>query len=298
MIGTTRDVSSKSKLIERLRQISRGAPAPIGFGRTSGSTAPAMMLAAILPRNDLALAEAAVDSGADVIIFRILGASTEFLAETGGRSDEEAVIKEAIAVIGDRAIPGLIVGSNGSLAASDVPTLPSLGVDFVASYPHLTPATFLELSDVGRVAILDQQGGQISRGINDLSIQGALLRIERPTDSPPEMTVLDVATYRGAADGIHRPIIVLPSWTLHPNDLEVLRNAGIEAVALVGPTPDADAVKIAEVIAPYREIVKRLGKPSGRRVALAEPTVILPRMASLGGGGVEPDEEPDEDDDE
>jgi hypothetical protein len=295
MIGTSRETTTKSKLIERLRQISRGAPAPIGFGRTSETVAPALLLVAVLPRNELPLAEAAISAGADVVVYRICGATTEFLGETGDLAKEEPAIKEAIAAIGDRAVVGLIVGSNGTLGAGDLPKLANIGVDFIAAYPHLTPAGFLELSDVGRVAILDQAGGQTSRGINDLSIQAALIRIERPADSPPEMTVLDVAANRAAADAIHRPIIAFPTWTVQPGDLDALKNAGIEAVALVGPAPDADAEKVSLLVTPYRDGVKRLGKPSGRRVALTEPAVIIPRAAAVGGGD---DEEPDEDDDE
>lgn len=295
MIGTQREPTTKSKLIERLRQISRGAPAPIGFGRTNESTVPGMLLVAVLPRNELALAEAAVRAGADVVVFRINGAGTELLSETGDLEKESPTIAEAKDALGDRAIVGLIVGSNGNLSPNEVPKVAGLGLDFVATYPHLTPANFLEVGEIGRVAILDQQGGQVSRGINDLSIQAALLRIDRPSDSPTEMTVLDVATYRGAADAIHRPIIVFPTWTMTPGDLEVLKNAGIEAVALVGPAPDADAEKVEGLVSPYRDMVKRLGKPTGRRVALSEPAVILPRAATPADDG---DEESEEDDDE
>ena len=281
MLTTQRETPTRSKLIERLRQISRGAPSPIGFGRVAESAAPAMLLVAVLPRNERDLAEAAIRAGADAIILRLHGAGTEFLKETGDVATETAALEEAIEAIGDRAIAGIIVGSNGNLSADDLTKAAANGVDFLAAYPHLTPASFLELADVGRIAIMDQSGGNVARGINDLSIQAALVRIDRPGDSPAEMTVLDVAAYRGAADSIHRPIIVFPSWKLVPSDLEVLKNAGIEAVALVGPNPDADATAVEEWIKPFRDVVVRLGKPTGRRQALAEPAVILPRAAAL-----------------
>jgi hypothetical protein len=291
MLGTAHETNAnKSKLVERLRQISRGAPAPIGFGRVAAASAPAMLLVAILPRNEVALAKVAVKAGADAVALRVCGAATEYLKETGDLAAESQTIKDTIAAVGKKVIVGLVVGSNGSLRADDLPAVAQLGVDFIATYPHLTPAAFLELSDVGRVAILDHFGGQVTRGINDLSIQAALLRIDRPSDSAAEMTVLDVATYRAAADGIHRPVIVFPSWNLAASDLEMLKNAGIEGVAIVGPEPEADAAKLEATIVPFREVVGRLGKPTGRRVALSEPAVILPRAASVGG------EEPDEDD--
>lgn len=283
-----------SKLVTRLRAISRGAPAPLGFGRAPEVAAPAMFLLAVVPRNDVEVAEAAVRGGANAIALRVCGAGTDLLKETGDVASETQVIRETIQVIGDRAIVGLIIGSNGALSPDQLPAVVDLGVDFVAAYPHLTPAGFLELATIGRVAILDHQGGTIARGINDLSVQTALVRLDRPNDSPPHMTVLDVASYRAMADGIHRPIIVFPSWKPMPADLEVLKNAGIEGLAVVGPKPDATPEEVEAEVRPYSEMVQRLGKPTGRRVALAEPAVILPRVASSAGGGSV--EEPDEDD--
>ena len=283
----------KSKLIQRLREISRGAPAPIGFGRVAEVTAPAMLVLAVLPRNEVALAEAAARAGADAVALRVYGASTDLLKETGDLSAETAVIQQVVQAVGDKVTVGLIMGSNGPIAADDLDKIAGIGIDFVMSYPHLTPAPFLELSDLGRLAILDHQGGTVARGINDLSIQGALVRLDRPNESPPEMTVLDVATYRAAADSIHRPIIAFPSWKPGNGDVEVLKNAGIEGLALVGPQPDASAEDIENFVRPFHEIVKRAGKPVGRRVALTEPAVILPRVAALGDEEVA--EEPDED---
>ena len=293
MPSTTQE-ALKSRLVERLRTISRGAPSPLGFGRSAPVSAPAMILLAVLPRNELALAEAAVRAGADAIALRLCGAVTDLLKETGDFAAEEAAIRETLAVLGDKTSVGIIVGSNGTLAPDQLAQIGGLGIDFLATYPHLTPAAFLELSDVGRVAILDQQGGNVVRGINDLSLQAVLVRTERPNDSPADMTVLDVATFRAAADSIHRPIVAFPSWKVVAADLEILKNAGIEGAALVGPSPDATAEQIEDEVGPFREVVARLGKPTGRRIALAEPAVILPRVAAtieVGEG-----EESDEDD--
>ncbi len=286
--------ATKSKLIERLKEISRGAPAPIGFGRTSTAAAPALLLVAVIPRNEPALAEAAVRAGADAVALRVCGAGTELLQETGDLAAEEERINATLAALGSTAIVGVIVGSHGHVSADDLRRIEKLGVDFVAAYPHFTPANFLELSEVGLLAILDQQGGQLARGINDLPIQSAFVRTARPADSPPEMTVLDVALCRAAADAIHRPIVAFPSWKLVPSDLEVLRDAGVEGVALVGPTPDAEAGAIEEMVQTYQEKVKLLGKPRGRRIALSSVPVVLPKPVPSAGGGDEDDED-DED---
>lgn len=286
--------ATKSKLIERLKEISRGAPSPIGFGRAQQVAVPALLLVAVLPRNEPSLAEAAIRSGADAVALRIYGAATDLLQEAGDLSAEEARIKDTLAAVAGNAIVGLIIGSNGRVTPEDVSKSESLGLDFVAAYPQFTPANFLELSEVGRLAIIDQQGGQLARGINDLPIQSALVRIGRPNESPPEMTVLDVALSRAAADAIHRPILAFPSWKLAPSDLEVLRDAGVEGVALVGPAPDADVAAIEAGVRTYHEKVVQLGRPKGRRVALTNVPVALPKAAPA--AAEEGDDDEDEDD--
>jgi hypothetical protein len=294
-MSTRPGTAPKSKLVERLKEISRGSPAPIGFGRVAETTLPAMLIVAVIPRNEVALVEAAVRAGADAVALRIHGAATDLLASTGDLAGEEAAIAGALAAASSSAMIGVIIGSAGPVTPAEIDRLAGLGVDFIAAYPHLTPANFLELSDVGRLAVLDQTGGQLARGINDLSIHSAFVRTPRPIDSPREMTVLDVALTRAAADAIHRPIISLPSWDLRPPDLNVLRDAGIEAVALVGPRPDAEAAAVEEMVRVFHDAVARLGKPRGRRVALSEVPVVLPRVASSADAS---EEEEDEEDDE
>lgn len=296
MSATEHEVT-KSKLIERLKEISRGAPAPIGFGRAEKVSAPALLMVVVLPRNDPALAEAAARAGADAVALRIHGAATDLLQETGDLAAEEPRIKDTLAAVGDQAIVGLIIGSNGQISAEDVAKAQCLGVDFLAAYPHLTPANFLEMSDVGRLAIIDQQGGPATRGINDLPIQSAFTRIARPADSPPSMTILDVALSRAAADAVHRPIIAFPSWMLMPSDLDVLHDAGIEGIALVGPRPDATAETIETGVRTYREKITQLGKPKGRQVALRNVPAILPKAAPT-VAAEEDDDSDDSDEDE
>ena len=46
------------------------------------------------------------------------------------------------------------------------------------------------------------------------------------------------------------------------------------------PDPEATPESVEDLVRPYADLVSRLGKPVGRRVALAEPSVILPRAAS------------------
>jgi cell division protein FtsZ len=76
------------------------------------------------------------------------------------------------------------------------------------------------------------------------------------------------------------------------NAVKHMANCGIEGVALVGPEPDASAELVESTIRPFRDVVKKLGRPVGRRSALSEPAVILSRVVQAPGDtGSEPDED-------
>ena len=61
--------STSSRLVARLRDISKGTPQPLGFvGRAQSSSAPAMLLVASLSKNEPALVTAAIEAGADAVL--------------------------------------------------------------------------------------------------------------------------------------------------------------------------------------------------------------------------------------
>lgn len=63
--------STSSKLIAKLREISRGAVSPFGFGRAAAQQVPSLLILVSLPCNDAELARAAVAAGADGLVCHI-----------------------------------------------------------------------------------------------------------------------------------------------------------------------------------------------------------------------------------
>lgn len=80
---------TSSKLISKLKEISRGTASPLGFGRLQARNVPAMLVVASLGRNDPALAEAAIAAGADALELHLHGRLSEFIKKQEDKDTRE-----------------------------------------------------------------------------------------------------------------------------------------------------------------------------------------------------------------
>src|SRR2546430_1131978 len=109
----------KSKLVEKLQTIAKGAPSQIGFGPVRKGDLSALILLAMLPRNDPALARAAIDNGIDAVALRLHGQAVDGLEETGDLAAERANVEAVREIVGDVPL-GVVVGTNGQISTADL----------------------------------------------------------------------------------------------------------------------------------------------------------------------------------
>ena len=149
--------STSSRLVARLREISRGAPLPFGFvGRAQPRQTSAMILIASLSRNDSAMVEAAVAGGADAVLAHLhIGESAEKNSEKAAATQdagsdaevEQASTSSTVPASSDHAPsdqPQSLASDESPLAApsivspTGVPGDPAAAVAAVASEPGPT----------------------------------------------------------------------------------------------------------------------------------------------------------------
>jgi methylmalonyl-CoA mutase cobalamin-binding subunit len=90
--------STSSRIVARLRDISKGTPAPFGFvGRAQARSVPAMLLLASLSKNDPELVTAAIEAGADAVLGHLhLGEQTPAPSgEDAAKSDAPTLVEDA-----------------------------------------------------------------------------------------------------------------------------------------------------------------------------------------------------------
>lgn len=285
--------STNSRLIARLREISRGTSSPLGFGRATAKTTRAMILVARLPKNDVALAKAALGAGADALVLQVCSEEKD-CQDFGSFAEEKPNVEAIVNAAGDRPV-GLTLGAAGELSSADVKEVVALGVDFVVSHPHRTTVDLLAVEELGHVARLgkDTSSGPL-RGLNELNVDAMELATTRPENSLDGLTVHDLALYRQTLDGIRRPVILAPNWSVQPSDLKFFRDLGVEAVVLGPKILSGDRDEIAARVGEYSQQIAKLEPPVGRARALDGRQVVLPRLKSQ----AQPEEDDDGDDDD
>ncbi len=264
-----------SRLVARLREISRGQVTPLGFARAAVTKLPAMLLLAVVDSAGTEAAKAALTAGADGIILRV---------SAGDVAAATAALGAVTAAAGEKPV-GVELAGPRAWSVEEVGSLASAGADYFIVRPSRAPAGMLKLESLGHVALVD---GDLSkfpiRGLNEQHVDAIMLSIERPEGSLPEVTVQDVATWRSTLEAFRRPVMLPAPAGLLPSDLEFVRESGAEALLVSVESADA-AASLGEL----RATIDALGPPVGRGRGSEGRQVILPH--------VKPAEDEEEDDD-
>ena len=274
---------TSSRLVARLREISRGSAAPLGFGRAPTKKQPALLLVIYGTPSEAALLGAAAGAGADVIVGRLDAA--------------QADVAQGIAAL-ESAAAGRPLGIEvmGALDADQLRAVTGKGVDFVAFEPHLAAVDVLDVPELGRLArlILDHQGS-ILRGLNDLPVDAIEVELDRPKGSASRLTVHDVADLRQVIDAIRRPVVFIAPAGFRPADLKPLRAMGVEALALDAGGLGESSEIVTQRVGELRSAIDALGPPIGRGRLHEGRQVFLPAAHAEEGGDGEDDDDADDD---
>jgi hypothetical protein len=266
-----------SRLVARLREISRGQTTPLGFARAAVTKLPSMLLLAEVDAADPASARSALAAGADGIVLRV------------GATELPAVSDSVRAVASEDTSKPVAVLLDGPEAwsAENIRALATAGADCVIIRPSRAPAGLLSIETLGHVALVD---GDLSkfpiRGLNEQHVDAILLVIERPAESLPSVTVQDVATWRSTLEAFRRPVMLPAPAGILPADLEFVRDSGAEGLLLSVSSAD----NATSAIGAFRATIDALGPPVGRGRGTDGRQVTLPRVQAA--------EEADDDDDD
>ena len=259
-----------SKFIERLDYIMEGAPAAMGFGVQRGQKAPGMALLAIV-------------SGSDAKAVQLVGELKPDGALVSG-VDDPAKLKEVCQALGE----GIPWGSPvASLSEDEAAAYEKEGCDLLAFPLQGTSVAAIGSEEVARILRIDAaMDPEQLRVIDALPVD--VLLINGPASSS-QWSLEDLVTIAGVTRRVNKYVIVETSLLPGAKELEALRAAGVNGLAVdVGTVP---AEKLAALKTALEEMPRQ--RPKRRDKTMA----ILPRSAFPSGSSPEPPEpEPDEDD--
>jgi hypothetical protein len=245
-----------SRLLEKLKRISKGEPQGMGFaGMASKARGPGMVLLASLPSTEDHVVERAVAAGVDAMVL------------TASLAGDTSVLK------------GLVHRYEGQswglwLGGGELPP-PDLGLDFLLfSDQEGIPA--LEQGERARLMVIDPAwGDSYLRAVERLPIDGVVFSVAPPRTT--RLAVEHLLSLQRLALLVRKPLLAMMPCPLQPNEVQALREAG-----LAGLLVPQDLPGWAEALQDLRQTIDGL-PPLGRahRVDVMLPYVTgSPQAAS------------------
>lgn len=227
------------------------------------SEAGAPKLLVSLPANDLELAKAAVDGGAQGLKVHLnivhAAAGLRF-----GSLDEEAATIEAIVALG---LPvGVVPGDQQAMIApEELPRLAAIGVDFCDVYLGAMPAWMLDAPPLGIMVALGAADIVLPERLASVTQLPSVEMIEASVIAPDgygaALSAADLCDYttvvRGAS-AASRPVIVPTQRRILPEDLPALAATGISGLLIGAIVAGKDTVAIRRATARYAAALQSL----------------------------------------
>ena len=260
-----------SKFIDRLNQMSRAAPQPMGFGtrQTASSRLKLQLLANV------------AQGGAEGITGYLAGADAGVLRISEPVSATQALLKIS------QAVPGLIWGGwllAGSLERVD--DVSKINGDFLVFPADDTPLAVLQDDDVGRILEVETAINEgLLRAVNELPVNAVL--IDSENKEKDLLTWHHLMLFRRFTELLNKPLLVPVPPGVTAGELQAIWSAGVSGV-VVDVTTTQPQGRMQEL----RQIIDKLEFPSLHRLRKTE--AVLPQASGESGKAVIEEEEEEE----
>ena len=256
-----------SRFIDKLNQVSRAMPQPVGF-RPARLTAPKPKILLVA-----SLAQANIDDLADYVA----GADAGLLHISESGSGAKS-LQEISRVVSGIPWGGWLKGSG----RGEIKQMVKTGCDFVVFPAANTSLAILQGGEVGKILEVESSlGGDLLRTINGLPVDAVLIASE--WGKGYFLTWHHLMLFRRFADLLTKPLLASVPSNVTAGELQALWRAGVNGVVVeVGANQPVGRLK------ELRRIINKLVPPSPRKSEKAE--VLLPyigRETSIETGGEE-----------
>jgi len=227
-----------------------------------------MCLLVSLPRNDAALARAAVEAGAEGLSVHINVEQAAGGTRFGSLAEEMANLEKIVAVAGSVPV-GIVPGAERMASYQDMQQLEALGIDFFDAHADHMPAWMLNMADVqlsrmvtlgarhtpDQVRNLLQGPGHCPADYIDM-IQAAIV----PADGYGRaLTAMDLAAYGGIVElARNRPVLVPTQRRIKPAEVALLREAGVDGIVIGALVTGSNPRELGEATGRFAEAIDRL----------------------------------------
>ena len=214
-----------------------------------------------LPANDLNLAKAALEGGADAVKVHCNVWHRASGHTFGTFEENKDFLKDLIGLCGDVPV-GLVPGtSEAFITETELRELKEMGLDFISAYSHNLPSFAMDYPGVtAAVAIGSDYTESVLDAVRDSDIAVLEASVVRGEEYGQKLTCADILHYRSIVKRTGKPCMVPTQKEIRPEDVKHLYRAGCKALmigAIVfgqNPTPE----ELRNVTAAYRAAVDAL----------------------------------------
>lgn len=212
-------------------------------------------LIASLPANDIELARAALEGGAQALKVHI-NVGHRASGNHFGTLAEEQERLAAIRALSDCPM-GIVCGGSLDIAETEVTGALALGFDLVSMYAHHLPARWLRFRQAEYMAAPDytyslEAIGHLSRSGIDM-VEASVIH---PDGYGQPLTSADLGLYRGICLASAAPVVLPSQRRLVPEDVPYLRQAGFAAIMIGAMVTGKTPAGMAETCAQFRRALE------------------------------------------
>jgi len=205
-----------------------------------------------LPRNEMALAAAALRGGARGLKVHLnvhhAASGTQF-----GTFEEEREVLAQIAELAKAhdASVGVVPGGAPFASENEFTELAEIGIDYFDAYAADAPAWTLTQNHLDKMLAAHHGASmEFVKSLQALGMQLCEASILPHEQYGQPLRVLDVAAYQQICGALETPVIVPTQKKIRPSEVKILRNAGIRALLIgavvTGDQPDSIEKATAE----------------------------------------------------
>ena len=220
-----------------------------------------LILVVSLPSNDLELAKAALEGGADAVKVHCNVWHRASGHTFGTYEENKEFLKALIGLCGDVPV-GLVPGTaEAFITEAELRELKEMGLDFISAYSHNLPCFAMDYPGVTAVVAIGADDCEsVLDAVRDSDIAVLEASVVRGEEYGQDLTCADVLRYGSIVRRTGKPCMVPTQKKIRPEDVKHLYRAGCRALmigAIVfgqNPTPE----ELREITAAYRSAVDAL----------------------------------------
>lgn len=213
-----------------------------------------------LPRNEPALAVAAVESGASSLKVHInchhFASGTTF----GNWREEKPRILEILQSVD---VPvGIVTGEETQPSVEDLTDIQSQSLDFWDLFAKFTPPAHLKLRMGRMVAVDSSWTPELMRALSDLGVQVIEGSVIPKTEYRTPLNLVDLATYLRLCQASQMPVLIPTQKAVKPEEIGFLRKVGAAGLTIGAVITGLEESSLREATRACAEAIERLSTPA------------------------------------